>query len=102
VVTGRLLVTVAGPLVGVVVLRLVAGVWITAAVLAGLAVVGLVAGWAVVERRVFPRRPAAPASVVVGRGPGDDPGHLVVARALAVAATLLAECERDERQETGR
>jgi hypothetical protein len=46
VVTARLLVKVAGVLVGVVVLRLVAGVWLTEAVLAGLAVVGLVAGWA--------------------------------------------------------
>jgi hypothetical protein len=72
-------------------------------VLAGLAVVGLVAGWAAVERRVFPRRPTAQASVALGPVAGDDPGHLAVALALAVVATVyLAECERDQRQETGR
>jgi hypothetical protein len=99
VVTNRPLVTVAGAMVGVVVLRLVAGVWITAAVLAGLAVVGLVAGWAAVERRAFPRRPQRQASVTVAP-PGRD---VAFARALAVvAAAYLAECERDERQEMGR
>jgi hypothetical protein len=100
VVTARLLVTVAGAVVGVVVLRLVAGVWITAAVLAGLAVVGLVAGWAAVERRVLPRRPTAQASVMVGPRRHEGGRHVAVARALAVAAAaFLAECERDERQE---
>jgi hypothetical protein len=98
VVTARSLVKVAGVLVGVVVLRLVAGVWITAAVLAGLAVVGLVAGWAAVERRAFPRRPQRQASVAVAPRGRD----VAFARALAVvAAAFVAESERDERQEMG-
>jgi hypothetical protein len=93
VVTARRLTTgaaVVGLLVG---LRLVAGVWITATVIAGLVTVGLVAGLAAVERRVFARRPAAP--LVAGpRGPGR---HTEFARALAaVAAAYLAECEADD------
>jgi hypothetical protein len=87
------------------VLRLVAGVWITAVAAAALAVVGLVAGWAAVERRAFPRRPAGPVSVPVGpripgRAAGDGARHVAFARALTtVAAAYLAECERDQRQE---
>jgi hypothetical protein len=92
VVTARRLTTgavVVGLLVG---LRLVAGVWITATVIAGLVTVGLVAGLAVLERRVFACRPVAP--VVAGpRGPG----HTEFARALAaVAAAYLAQCQADD------
>jgi hypothetical protein len=102
VVTRRTLTTPTAAVIVVVVLRLVAGVWITSAVVAVLVVVGLVAGWAAIERRVFPRRPPAP-SVLVGPQPGDDARHVAFARALAVVATAyLAECERDEQQETGR
>jgi hypothetical protein len=88
-----------------VVLRVVAGVWITAVAVAALAVVGLVAGWAAIERRAFPRRPAAPVTVLVGppgpgRATGDGARHVAFARALTtVAAAYLAECERDQRQE---
>jgi hypothetical protein len=89
--------------IGVVVLRLVAGVWITAAVVAVLAVGGLVAGWAAIERRAFPRRSPAPGSVLVGPQPAGGARHVAFARALAVvAAAYLAACERDEQQETGR
>ena len=93
-VTARRLTTAAvvGLLVG---LRLVAGVWITATVTGGLVTVGLVAGLAAVERRVFARRPATP--LVAGpRRPGR---HTEFARALAaVAAAYLAECEADDEQ----
>jgi len=96
-VTARPLLKVAAAMVGAVVLRLVAGVWITAAVLAGLAVIGLVAGWAAIERRAFPRRPRASVAVA----PRDR--EVAFARALAVvAAAYLAECERDQRREMGR
>jgi hypothetical protein len=93
----------AAAVAGVMAVRLVAGVWITAVAVAGLAVLGLVAGWAAIERRAFPRRPAPP--VLVGpRGPGratgDGARHVAFARALTtVAAAYLAECERDQRQE---
>jgi hypothetical protein len=102
VVTRRTLTTATAAVIVVVVLRLVAGVWITAAVLAVLTVIGLVAGWAAIERRAFPRRPPAP-SVLVGPQPGDGARHVAFARALAVvAAAYLTECEGDERQEMGR
>jgi hypothetical protein len=102
VVTARRALTTAAAVIVVVVLRLVAGVWITSAVVAGLTVVGLVAGWAAIERRAFPRRPPAP-SVLVGPQPAGGARHVAFARALAVvAAAYLAECERDEQQETGR
>jgi hypothetical protein len=102
VVTRRTLPKPTAAVIVVVVLRLVAGVWITAAVVAVLAVVGLVAGWAAIERRAFPRRRPAP-SVLVGPQPGDGARPVAFARVLAVVATAyLAECERDEQQETRR
>jgi len=93
----------AAAVAGVMAVRLVAGVWITAVAVAGLAVVGLVAGWAAIERRAFPRRPAAPVPVgprAPGRATDDGARHVAFARALmSVAAAYLAECERDQRQE---
>jgi hypothetical protein len=93
VVTARRL-TTAAALVGLAVgLRLLAGAWITATVTGGLVTVGLVAGLAALERRVFPRRPATPL-VADPRGPGR---HTDFARALAaVAAAYLAECQADD------
>jgi hypothetical protein len=91
--------TVAGGSVAL--LRAVAGVWITSAVIAGVAVVALVAGWAAIERRAFPCRPPAPAPVMVGPRRHQGERRLAFARALAVvAAAYLAESERDERRET--
>jgi hypothetical protein len=99
VVTTRRTLTAAALIGGVVVGRLVAGVWITAAVMAAVATVGLVAGLAVIDRAFDRRAPAA--RVVTGpRGPGR---HVEFARTLAaVAAAYLAECEADEQRETGR
>jgi hypothetical protein len=98
VVTARRLTTAAavvGLLVG---LRLVAGVWITATVTGGLVTVGLVAGLAALERRVFAHRPATP-PVTGPRGPGR---HTEFARALtAVAAAYLAECQANEDEQRG-
>jgi hypothetical protein len=72
-------------------------------VVAGLAVAGLVAGWAAIERRAFPRQPPRHAALIVGPQPRDGARHVAFARALAVlAAAYLTECERDERPETGR
>jgi hypothetical protein len=74
----------------VVVVRAVAGAWVAALVVAPVLLGLLVAGWAVVEARLFDRRPGA----VVVRRPAED--HVAFARALtAVAAAYLAECERE-------
>ena len=71
--------------------RVVLGVWPAAVAVAAVAVVGLVAGWALVEARASDRRSR----------PGVErvqlADHVAFARALtAVAAAYLAECERQE------
>jgi len=74
------------------VVRLVLGVWIAAALIALVAVAGLIAGWAAVEARAFDQRRSAR---VVVRAPGTAADHVAFARALtAVATAYLTECER--------
>jgi hypothetical protein len=97
-VAGRLArraVSVAAAVGLVVAVRDVLGVWVAAGLLALAAVVGLLAGWASVEARAFPRPGAG---TPVARGPGAGPAdHVAFARALAaVAAAYLSECERQE------
>jgi hypothetical protein len=76
--------------------RAVAGVWVTAALVAAAALAGLLAGWAAVEARAFPRSHAAAVGQLGPRGPGSS-DHLAFARALtAVATAYLARCERQE------
>jgi hypothetical protein len=91
----RRVVTVAAAVGLVVVVRVLLGVWVTAALLAVAAVAGLLAGWAAVEARAFPRPGAG---TPVARGPGAGPAdHVAFARELAVvAAAYLSECERQE------
>jgi hypothetical protein len=76
----------------VLVVRAVLGVWATTALLAAVAVAGLIAGWAAVEDRCF----RAPASrPPVQELPITD--HVAFARALAAVATAyLTACERQE------
>jgi hypothetical protein len=94
---------VVGLVLVVVTVRVLAGVW-TAAVLGAVVVtVGLLAGWAAVERRVTERARARPMVVERGpRGPGRPDagaGHVAFARGLAgLAAWYLAECERQDRE----
>ena len=78
------------------------GVW-PAAVLGATAVtVGMLSGWAALDRRLFtPHPPRARPVVVAGpRGPrplDGDGGHVAFARGLAgLAGWYLAECERQE------
>jgi hypothetical protein len=81
----------------VLVVRSVLGVWIAAALIALVAVVGLIAGWAAVEARAFDHDPRS-ARVVV-RAPGTTADHVAFARALrAVATAYLTECERQEHE----
>jgi hypothetical protein len=88
----------------VVTVRVLAGVWAAAVLGAVVVMVGLLTGWAAVERRVTDRVRARP--VVVDergpRGPGRldvGAGHAAFARGLAgLAAWYLAECERQERE----
>jgi hypothetical protein len=89
----------------VVTVRSVAGVWAAALLGAVALTVGLLAGWAAVERRMTERARARPPVVVVERGPRGPgrldagPGHVAFARGLAgVAGWYLAECERQERE----
>jgi hypothetical protein len=78
--------------------RAVAGVWVTAALVAAASLAGLLAGWAAVEARAFPRSHAAAAGQLGPQGPGAS-DHLAFARALtAVATAYLAHCERQEQQ----
>lgn len=91
---------VVGLVVAVAVVRAWAGVWPAAVVGAVVATVGLVAGWAAVERRHTPDRRV---QVERGsRGPGRldaEAGHVAFARGLAgLSAWYLAECERQERE----
>ena len=94
---------VVGLVLVVAVVRTVAGVWPAALVGAVVVTVGLLAGWAAVERRVTERVRARPVVVERGpRGPGRPDagaGHVAFARGLAgLAAWYLAECERQERE----
>jgi hypothetical protein len=79
------------------VVRSVLGVWVAAALIALVAVVGLIAGWAAVEARAFDHHRRS-AQVVVP-SPGTAADHLAFARALsAVATAYLTECERQEHE----
>jgi hypothetical protein len=87
----------------VVTVRVLAGVWAAAVLGAVVVMVGLLAGWASVERRVTERVRARPVVVDGGpRGPGAPDagaGHVAFARGLAgLAAWYLAECERQDRE----
>ena len=89
----------------VVTVRSVAGVWPAALLGAVALTVGLLAGWAAVERRMTERVRARPPVVVVERGPRGPgrldagPGHVAFARGLAgLAGWYLAECERQQRE----
>jgi UPF0716 family protein affecting phage T7 exclusion len=95
---GRRLVVAAMALAVLVAVRAVAGVWVTAGLVAAASLAGLLAGWAAVEARAFPRSHAAVAGQLRPRGPGAS-DHLAFARAFtAVAAAYLAHCERQEQQ----
>ncbi|HSI93365.1 MAG TPA: hypothetical protein VK925_07675 [Jiangellaceae bacterium] len=91
---------VIGLVLVVAMVRAWAGVWAAALVGAVVVTVGLLAGWAAVERRMSDRVRARPPVVVVERGhrgPGRlDGEHVAFARGLAgLAAWYLAECERE-------
>ena len=99
----RLVRRVIGLVLVVVTVRAWAGLWAAALVGAVVVTVGLVAGWAAVERRMSERVRARPPVVVVERGPRGpgrlDGEHVAFARGLAgLAAWYLAECERQERE----
>jgi hypothetical protein len=96
---------VVGLVLVVVVVRAWAGVWPAALVGAVVVTVGLLAGWAAVERRMSERVRARPRVVVDERGPRGPGrpdagvGHVAFARGLAgLAAWYLAECEGQERE----
>jgi hypothetical protein len=94
---------VVGLVLVVMAVRAGAGVWAAALVGAVVVTVGLVAGWAAVERRMGERVRARPPVRVVERGPRGrgrlDGEHVAFARGLAgLAAWYLAECERQERE----
>jgi hypothetical protein len=99
----RLVRRLVGLVLVVVTVRSVAGVWAAALLGAVALTVGLLAGWAAVERRMTERARARPPVVVVERGPRGpgrlDGEHLAFARGLAgLAGWYLAECERQERE----
>jgi hypothetical protein len=101
--TRRSLRRVVGLVLIVVTVRVLAGVWPAALFGAVVVTVGLLAGWAAVERRMTERVRARPPVVVVERGPRGpgrlDGEHVAFARGLAgLAAWYLAECERQERE----
>jgi hypothetical protein len=84
--------------VAVVAVRLITGPWLAAALMAVVAVIGLVAAIAVIETHTFGRERRPPSvAVVVPDRPGPSPSeHLAYARALAVVvASYVAECERE-------
>jgi hypothetical protein len=96
---------VMGLVLVVVLVRAWAGVWPAALVGAVVVTVGLLAGWAAVERRMSERVRARPRVVVDERGPRGPGrpdagvGHVAFARGLAgLAAWYLAECEGQERE----
>jgi hypothetical protein len=86
---------VVGLVLVVAVVRASAGVWAAALLGAAVVTVGLLAGWAAVERRMTERARARPPVVLVERGPRGpgrlDGEHVAFARGLAD----LAECERE-------
>jgi hypothetical protein len=88
---------VVGLVLVVAVVRAWAGVWAAAVLGAVVVTVGLLAGWAAVERRISERVRARPPVAVVERGPrGLDGEHVAFARGLAgLAGWYLAECERE-------
>jgi UPF0716 family protein affecting phage T7 exclusion len=95
---GRRLVVAAMALAVLVAVRAVAGVWVTAGLVAAASLAGLLAGWAALEARAFPRSQRAAAGQLGPRGvrPSD---HLAFARALtAVATAYRAYCEGQEQQ----
>jgi hypothetical protein len=100
----RALGRVVGLVLVVVSVRAWAGVWAAAVLGAVVVTVGLLAGWAAVERRITEQARARPPVVVKRgpRGPGRldaEPGHVAFARGLAgLAGWYLAECERQERE----
>ena len=101
--TRRSLRRVVGLVLIVVTVRVLAGVWPAALFGAVVVTVGLLAGWAAVERRISERLRARPPVVVVERGPRGpgrlDGEHVAFARGLAGLATwYLAECQRQERE----
>jgi hypothetical protein len=101
--TRRSLRRVVGLVLIVVTVRVLAGVWPAALFGAVVVTVGLLAGWAAVERRMTERVRTHPPVVVVERGPRGpgrlDGEHVAFARGLAgLAAWYLAECERQERE----
>jgi hypothetical protein len=93
----------------VVAVRLIAGPWVAAAIMAVAAVVGLIAALTALETRVLDRERRSPSvgvvvpervgpsAVVVSERAGPSPAeHLAYARALAVVvASYVAECERE-------
>jgi hypothetical protein len=93
---------VLGAVALVVVVRAWVGVWPAALVGATAVTVGLLAGWAALDRRLFTARAHRARPVLVGGPPGARPldgqaGHVVFARGLAgLAGWYLAECERQE------
>jgi hypothetical protein len=85
-------------IVVIVAVRVVAGPWVAAGVLAVAVMVGLIAAWAAVEGCTFGRDPRSPAVAVVvpERAGPSTVEHLAYARALAVVvASYVAECERE-------
>jgi hypothetical protein len=97
----RLVLRVIGLVLVVAVVRAWAGVWAAALVGAVVVTVGLLAGWAAVERRMSERLRARPPVVLVERGPRGpgrlDGEHVAFARGLAgLAAWYLAECEQQK------
>jgi uncharacterized membrane protein len=101
--TARRLATTAAAVALVLVVRGLAGVWAAAVLVALAALVGLIAGWAAVEARVFdrPRRCPAPPVLVPGvihPRPTTTTGseHVAFARGLAaVSAAYLTHCEQE-------
>jgi hypothetical protein len=79
-------------------MRVVAGVWVTAVLVAAASLVGLLAGWAAIEARVFPRSHTTVTAQFGPRRAGRS-DHVAFARALAaVAAAYLAHCEEEEQE----
>ena len=93
---------VVGLVLVVVTVRVLGGVWAAAVLGAVVVMVGLLTGWAAVERRVTERVRARPVVERGPRGPGRPDagaGHVAFAWGLAgLAAWYLAECERQDRE----
>jgi hypothetical protein len=102
--TARRVATTAAVVAIVLIVRGLLGVWAAAVLVALAALVGLIAGWAALEARVFdcPRpRPAPPGlvpDVIYPRPTTADTGseHVAFARGLAaVSAAYLTHCEQE-------